>query len=1450
MNNEQLMKLDGLVYLREITSGNFENVSEFIEYITTDENGNVNPEGKINETKIRIAERDYQISTLEAAGKFEEADKIRKEYSGDNVVNFEVKAINNGAMQKTVDMIRDDDELLNLKVSYTSGEYQQELMENGADKYCTDGLTAACFEDSNGNAYVIYRGTDGYIAWLENTEAATLADTEYQQKALNFFESIPKLTMYNDVQLSGHSKGGNMVQYITVVSKYSEYISKALSYDGQGFSEKFLLKYFEEIQKNKDKIVSYSAEFDVVNGLLYELDIERHYIKASIADKNPFNHHYWDVVFNENNQLNYEVEESQLRRQVNALIIYIYEGLSEKYDPHTVEKDIAAIGKLLSDYMNGLGVEISEDLATTIKHLDATGMLKPVISSLDQVLVDWADEKENEEFVQIAIENALADKDRILAVSLSKAYGALLPLLKKFGILDNIENSLSAEDYIEETALIRALKEDYKSEVHAIVEKYTTEENAGFITDYITKIFSKFLHNKIVGTPGNDNLDGDDFDNYIYGLPGNDYINGFGGDDVINGGDGDDVIFGGDDSDLLYGGNGNDHIYGNDGVDFLDGGMGNDYLDGGENNDSIIGDDGDDIIVDLYGDNKINGGNGNDNIKTGSGIDTIFGGSGDDEIYSGDGDDTIEGNDGNDTIYGEGGRDTIYGGNGNDYIDGGDELDKIFGEAGDDTIYGGGMTDYISGGDGDDWIDGGLGIDLLFGDDGDDIIFGRGDKDHIEGGNGNDHLYGGDGDDEIYGDSEDDSLGYTGDDILYGDSGNDKLFGGDGNDELHGGNDDDELFGGEGNDYLDGDDGDDYLEGGNGLNHMYGGEGDDVFVGGEDTDYMYGEDGNDVFHGGNGPNYMYGGEGDDNFTGGEGFDYIEGGSGNDTMNGGNGYNVMHGGTGIDYIYGGENADHIYGDEGNDHLYGGNGNNMIRGGFGNDIIYDGNDSSRIFGDEGNDTIYAGGGNDVIDPGEGDDYIQDDHGDDTIIFKAGYGTDTISDAAGNNTIQLSGLSISDAVMSRINGSDLMISFGADNIIIKQYFDGAGFQNFNINGTMINDLITTLHGSDSSDWMSAWSDNGVTIKGEGGNDTINGGNGDDILDGGTGNDWLYGGNGNDTYIFGKGYGNDTIEDWGGSSLVKFTDINIDEVSISKLNDSTLVLTIDSTGDTLTVNGYKWNQGGYIFEFADGTTDSINKDTWKWESGFGSTAGEATQPEQNIINGTAGSDNLYGTDSNDILDGGEGNDTLCGGNGEDTYIFAKGYGNDTVNEWSSDHSVIQLKGINSDEVTITDQWGSNLILFINGTEDTLTINNFKWGQSSYTFKFADGAVGTVNKDTWELELSQPASNDAIVQETSEEEIIQASADLLSDIYADDNVTSELLTETSGAVLIDSSSAVSAAKETEETADQTDIQVMILTENMSAFGTENNVSDCISISDPMQDTSALNQLLVGTQVQ
>ena len=737
-----------------------------------------------------------------------------------------------------------------------------------------------------------------------------------------------------------------------------------------------------------------------------------------------------------------------------------------------------------------------------------------------------------------------------------------------------------------------------------------------------------------------------------------------------------------------------------------------------------------------------------------------------------------------------------------------------------------------------------LGKNLLIGGDGNDELYGNSDDDILYGGTDNDIISGFDGNDKLY--------GADGDDTLHGDSGDDELFGGDGNDTLYGGIGNDKLYGGADNDELYGEAGDDYLEGGSGTNYLYGGDGNDTLVSGEDTDYMYGDDGNDYFIGGDGDNYMYGGSGDDRMQGGEGYDYMEGGTGDDVLSGGNGYNEMYGQEGNDEIYGGNDNDYIDGGVGDDQLYGGNGENKIYGQDGNDIIYDGDDGSYIYGGTGNDSIYAGGGDDVIDGGEGDDYIQDDHGDDTVIFKAGYGTDTISDAAGNNTIQLSGLSIEDAVMSRINGSDLKISFGADNIIIKQYFDGGAFQNFNINGTMLNDLITTLYGSDNDDWMSAWNDNGVSMNGGNGNDTIQGGNGNDTLDGGTGNDFLNGNGGNDTYIFSKGFGNDTVEDWSGSSVIKLTDINIDEISISKSNDSTLILTIDSTGDTLTVNGYKWNQDGYTFEFADGTTDTVNKDTWKWGSGFGGTEGEGTQPEQNIINGTVGSDNLYGSDSNDILDGGTGNDILNGGNGMDTYIFGKGYGCDTVNEWGNDRSVIKLNDVKSDEVTVTDQWGSNLVLSINGTEDTLTISNFKWGQASFTFEFADGAVASVNKDTWELAFSQlptiiTEEETAVVM--NEDDVIQSNSDLLSNIYADDSITFDLLTEAGSTVISDISNSVSVTDETGEIAEQTDVQTIILIDAMAGFATESNISDTNNFANATDDI-ATNQLLVGTQVQ
>jgi len=44
------------------------------------------------------------------------------------------------------------------------------------------------------------------------------------------------------------------------------------------------------------------------------------------------------------------------------------------------------------------------------------------------------------------------------------------------------------------------------------------------------------------------------------------------------------------------------------------------------------------------------------------------------------------------------------------------------------------------------------------------------------------------------------------------------------------------------------------------------------------------------------------------------------------------------------------------------------------------------------------------------------------------------------------------------------------------------------------------------------------------------------------------IYGGIENDTYIFGRGDGNDTIEEWGGNSIVKLKDVNSSDATITK--------------------------------------------------------------------------------------------------------------------------------------------------------------------------------------------------------------------------------------------------------------------------------------------------------------
>lgn len=121
---------------------------------------------------------------------------------------------------------------------------------------------------------------------------------------------------------------------------------------------------------------------------------------------------------------------------------------------------------------------------------------------------------------------------------------------------------------------------------------------AGGLKELITKGLPKYHYpdGAIIGTDGDDLLNGTPDDDAIYGLGGNDLLNGVEGNDRLYGGDGNDRLMGHRGDELLDGGSGDDTLAGHDGNDRLDGGAGNDFLAGGADNDILTGGAGADIF--------------------------------------------------------------------------------------------------------------------------------------------------------------------------------------------------------------------------------------------------------------------------------------------------------------------------------------------------------------------------------------------------------------------------------------------------------------------------------------------------------------------------------------------------------------------------------------------------------------------------------------------------------------------------------------------------------------------------------------------------------------------------------------------------------------------------------------------------------------------------------------
>lgn len=434
--------------------------------------------------------------------------------------------------------------------------------------------------------------------------------------------------------------------------------------------------------------------------------------------------------------------------------------------------------------------------------------------------------------------------------------------------------------------------------------------------------------------------------------------------------------------------------------------------------------------------------------------------------------------------------------------------DYMFGLEGDDTLDGQDGTDYLEGGDGADRLIGGAGYDFVsyvHAPDGvvADLQFETRNSGRNAAGdtfNGIEGLIG-----SAFGDS------------LRGDGGDNYLFGLDGNDSLYGRDGIDTLVGGNGDDYLTGGTGGDYLLGGSGYDHvLYSvatagvvadlanptlntGEaaGDryesiEALAGSAFDDTLRGDSGDNLLWGGDGSDSLYGRDGNDTLIGGAGDDYLTGGEGADTLLGGAGfdtalYTFATAGLTVDLSYQSLNTGEAVGDN----------YNSIEGVAGSafdDILAGSAETNYLWGGDGSDRLFGREGNDVLVGGAGDDFLEGGSGADVLV--GGEGFDFATYTTANSGVRLL-LSLQSA------------SFGRG--------DAAGDSYFGIEGVIGSSFDDDLTGNDA----------GNIFRGGAGNDSLSGRGGADILDGGTGNDSLFGGAGRDTFIFGVGYGNDSISD-----------------------------------------------------------------------------------------------------------------------------------------------------------------------------------------------------------------------------------------------------------------------------------------------------------------------------------